>query len=779
MLELKNISKVYSSKSRVLVYALKDVNLKFGDKGCNVILGPSGCGKSTLLNIIGGLDEPTTGNLVYNSYDIKSKDYDIWRNDTIGFIFQDFNLIPDLTIYENLSIVCYNKSDVERKQLIHDALLSVGLENYEERYSYEMSGGQIQRVAIARALLKNSKILLADEPTGNLNKEMSVEIFSLLKELSKEKLVIIVTHNDDLAQKYADRIIKFEDGVVISDSNPNIETSSAEAYSPKIANRLANKLVFKLSLKNLFSKKLRYFISLISLVLLFTLLSISFAIVNFDRSYVDAKNIQSNDLERFYIYGYNNDDTELNFITANEILTQNPNITYIVNDEIESYQELLNMGYELYEGYNEISYEGIYILDKYLLTSLHLGEILYDVEGEQVVEKDFPLEELVNKYYFFNGMYFKIDGIIKSGFNEFNNGTTHSDAENEEFYFKTHSYIFSKSNSLYKKAKVQRCIVSTSENHAYELSVNSKKINRSMEFSHMQNNYSIFDDKNIYKYENIPTASNNEIYLSLDLYNHFFNEFSDVEYYLGDNYHFNPILQRKPTHIGDTISFKFDFGNNKIVEIPDLKVKGIIYNGYQYSIYTSYDICEKIYDTSKEYQIMVKTSSVENLYAFISNNCEKYNITTYYSYTRAINNFEDGLLLARLICLIIFIVLLVITLLISINSINQTIKSKDKENGILRSIGITIKDIKKIYYYQLVLMITIPFILSIIFSLFGVLLVDYLIVYEYSTKIQLLFFKLWYVPLILLIITIFNVIISSFSLRGALNKNTIDIIRQN
>ena len=779
MLELKNISKVYSSKSRVLAYALKDVNLKFGDKGCNVILGPSGCGKSTLLNIIGGLDEPTTGNLVYNSYDIKSKDYDIWRNDTIGFIFQDFNLIPDLTIYENLSIVCYNKSDVERKQLIHDALLSVGLENYEERYSYEMSGGQIQRVAIARALLKNSKILLADEPTGNLNKEMSVEIFSLLKELSKEKLVIIVTHNDDLAQKYADRIIKFEDGVVISDSNPNIETSSAEAYSPKIANRLANKLVFKLSLKNLFSKKLRYFISLISLVLLFTLLSISFAIVNFDRSYVDAKNIQSNDIERFYIYGYNNDDTELNFITANEILTQNPNITYIVNDEIESYQELLNMGYELYEGYNEISYEGIYILDKYLLTSLHLGEILYDVEGEQVVEKDFPLEELVNKYYFFNGMYFKIDGIIKSGFNEFNNGTTHSDAENEEFYFKTHSYIFSKSNSLYKKAKVQRCIVSTSENHAYELSVNSKKINRSMEFSHMQNNYSIFDDKNIYKYENIPTASNNEIYLSLDLYNYFFNEFSDVEYYLGDNYHFNPILQRKPTHIGDTISFKFDFGNNKIVEIPDLKVKGIIYNGYPYEIYTSYDICEKIYDTCKEYQIMVKTSSVENLYAFISNNCEKYNITTYYSYTRAINNFEDGLLLARLICLIIFIVLLVITLLISINSINQTIKSKDEENGILRSIGITIKDIKKIYYYQLVLMITIPFILSIIFSLFGVLLVDYLIVYEYSTKIQLLFFKLWYVPLILLIITIFNVIISSFSLRGALNKNTIDIIRQN
>ena len=333
MLELKNISKVYSSKSRVLVHALKDVNLTFGDKGCNVILGPSGCGKSTLLNIIGGLDEPTSGKLVYNSYNIKSKHYDVWRNDTIGFIFQDFNLIPDLTIYENLSIVCYNKSDAERKELIHDALLSVGLENYEARYSYEMSGGQIQRVAIARALLKNSKILLADEPTGNLNKEMSVEIFSLLKELSKEKLIIIVTHNDDLAQKYADRIIKFVDGVIVSDNNPNIETSNTEEYSPKIVNRLSNKLVFKISIKNLFTKKLRYFVSLISLVLLFTLLSISFSIVNFDRHYVDAKNIQSNEIERFYFQYFDSEDTRLSYLAANEIL-ENNKINYIINDEI-------------------------------------------------------------------------------------------------------------------------------------------------------------------------------------------------------------------------------------------------------------------------------------------------------------------------------------------------------------------------------------------------------------------------------------------------------------
>ena len=170
MLILKNINKVYNSKFKSKVTALKDINLYFSNNGCNVILGPSGCGKSTLLNIIGGLDEQASGNIIYNSYDIKAKDYDLWRNNIIGFIFQDFNLISDLTIYENLAIVCYDKSKDETDLMIHEVLCKVGLKNYENRYSYEMSGGEIQRVAIARALLKNSKILLADEPTGNLNK---------------------------------------------------------------------------------------------------------------------------------------------------------------------------------------------------------------------------------------------------------------------------------------------------------------------------------------------------------------------------------------------------------------------------------------------------------------------------------------------------------------------------------------------------------------------------------------------------------------------------------
>ena len=269
-----------------------------------------------------------------------------------------------------------------------------------------------------------------------------------------------------------------------------------------------------------------------------------------------------------------------------------------------------------------------------------------------------------------------------------------------------------------------------------------------------------------------------EIYVSLELYNLIFEEYSLVEYYLGDDYFLNPIIKRELSHIGEEISIKFDYGD-EMIEIPNLIVKGIIYDCVPYSIYVSKNVCEMLYDSTVEYSIMIKSSSVEDLYDFISYNCNKYNITAVHSYTNAITDYAEGLLLAQLICGIIFVVLLVITILISINSINQTIKSKDKENGILRSIGVSLIDIKKIYYYQLFLMILIPFLLSVLFSFVSINVVDYLIVFNYSTKIQLLYFKIWYIPVILLIIVVLNLFISSLSLISSLKKNTIEIIRQN
>ena len=223
MLELVNIKKDYKAGSGT-VTALKNINLKFEKNEFVSILGPSGCGKTTLLNIIGGLDSYTEGDLIINgtsTKEYKDKDWDAYRNRSIGFVFQSYNLIPHLTVLGNveLALTLCGLSPKERKEASLKALDRVGLSEQINKKPNQLSGGQMQRVAIARALVNNPDIILADEPTGALDSETSKQVMELLKEVSKERLVIMVTHNDTLADKYSSRIIRLLDGEIISSEN--------------------------------------------------------------------------------------------------------------------------------------------------------------------------------------------------------------------------------------------------------------------------------------------------------------------------------------------------------------------------------------------------------------------------------------------------------------------------------------------------------------------------------------------------------------------------------
>ena len=224
MLELKDIRKQYGEGESV-VHALSGVSLKFRENEFVSILGASGCGKTTLLNIVGGLDRYTSGDLVINGKSTKNfedSDWDTYRNHSIGFVFQSYNLIPHQTVLSNveLALTLSGVSKAERRQRAKEALEKVGLGDQLHKRPNQMSGGQMQRVAIARALVNNPDILLADEPTGALDTTTSVQIMDLLKEVAREKLVIMVTHNPDLAVEYSTRIVRLSDGAVIDDSNP-------------------------------------------------------------------------------------------------------------------------------------------------------------------------------------------------------------------------------------------------------------------------------------------------------------------------------------------------------------------------------------------------------------------------------------------------------------------------------------------------------------------------------------------------------------------------------
>lgn len=263
MLELKNITKDYLSGSDT-VHALRGISVKFRRSEFVSVLGPSGCGKTTLLNIIGGLDRYTQGDLVINGTSTKQyrdRNWDSYRNHSVGFVFQSYNLIPHQTVLANveLALTLSGVSKRERRARAIEVLRQVGLGDQLRKRPNEMSGGQMQRVAIARALINNPSILLADEPTGALDSETSVQIMELLKEVAKDRLVIMVTHNPELAAQYSTRIIRLLDGSVVDDTMPFDGSDPADS-APKTAEGKTSMSFWTalgLSFRNLMTKKAR------------------------------------------------------------------------------------------------------------------------------------------------------------------------------------------------------------------------------------------------------------------------------------------------------------------------------------------------------------------------------------------------------------------------------------------------------------------------------------------------------------------------------------------
>ena len=266
MLELKNIKKDYIT-SDTKVTALKEINIDFRENEFVSILGPSGCGKTTLLNIIGGLDDYTKGDLIINgrsTKEYKDSDWDTYRNHNIGFVFQSYNLIPHQTVLSNveLALTLSGVSPQERRKRAIKVLEEVGLKDQINKKPNQLSGGQMQRVAIARALVNDPDILLADEPTGALDSKTSIQIMEILKKISKNKLIIMVTHNPELAEKYSSRIIKLLDGNIISDSNPYKHKEQEEQkFVTKGKKSMSLLTALSLSLNNLMTKKGRTFLT--------------------------------------------------------------------------------------------------------------------------------------------------------------------------------------------------------------------------------------------------------------------------------------------------------------------------------------------------------------------------------------------------------------------------------------------------------------------------------------------------------------------------------------
>lgn len=316
-MKITNLSKTYRPKNLIPVKALKSVNFSLADNGMVFFLGKSGSGKSTLLNVLSGLDNADTGSSIEvsgkNLCKLTKSELDDYRNTCCGFVFQEYNLISELNVEENIALAIQLQGQTDTENRVKEVLTQVELDGYEKRKVTELSGGQKQRIAIARALIKNPDIIFADEPTGALDKSNGENIMTLLKELSKDKLVIVVSHDRDYATTFGDRIIELEDGVIINDSATNTlcnsENTSRKEWKKS---KLPLKPALKIGCSNFKRHPIRLIITLIMSIITFSLfgLSINIALMNPYKSFIDA--VYEKNLNYTAIYKYQKFENDYN-----------------------------------------------------------------------------------------------------------------------------------------------------------------------------------------------------------------------------------------------------------------------------------------------------------------------------------------------------------------------------------------------------------------------------------------------------------------------------------
>lgn len=439
MLELKNIKKDYKVADSY-INVLKGISLTFRNNEFVSILGPSGCGKTTMLNIIGGLDKYTQGDLIINGKSTKEyndRDYDTYRNHEIGFVFQSYNLIPHQTILKNVELALSIGGILkkERKQKAIEALTRVGLLDHINKKPNQLSGGQCQRVSIARALVNNPNIIMADEPTGALDSETSIQVMELLKEIAKDRLVIMVTHNAELANRYSTRIVKMLDGKIIDDSNPVSEKEKEELLKgikekedklslkeKKLEEKRSSLSLFStlaLSWSNLKTKKKRTFITSLACSIGIIGISVILSVSSGMSSYVNKLQEDSSSSNYIYISNSSSNLMEFNSNNIDNVgLTKYPaDATGIYpykeeNQNNSSTKQTLSSDYINYleKNINGTSEETNLVLGISYTRNIDINLITKKSNGEYSIIDDSYFNELLN-----NNDYLKTQYTILSG----------------------------------------------------------------------------------------------------------------------------------------------------------------------------------------------------------------------------------------------------------------------------------------------------------------------------------------------------------------------------
>lgn len=769
MIVLKNVNKTYSTKEKGKVRALLDINISFPEKGLCLILGKSGSGKTTLLNILGGLDNKYSGDFYICNKKIKEvKEYDKFRKDYVSFVFQDFNLIDDLTVEDNL-LLGYRFSSDKYYKKVSDVLNIVGLKGYEKRYPKELSGGEQQRIAVARALIKDSKILLADEPTGNLDKENSEEIYNLLKEISKEKLVILVSHNIDLGLKYADYIVELKKGEIVSN---NIVDNNLEnvVYRESKSKVISNKMALNLCLHELTYKKIKIFLTIFLMVLCFSMLAFTVSIFQYNHCDPHYHLIKSQDYEYFKISNVDyNIQQELENKNIENIVINNGALSCL---NFMSKNEAEENGFRFYDSSDtlELSTEVYYISDSYLKQLFYLNSnALIDGESVKLNFEDFQLDDVIGEKIEIFGYEKKCGGIYYSPYN----ATNDMYIQNDEFDMLEHY----ENNMFSSYIQHSSLFVGKSKNDDIDIQIstfsNTVSLGDQLDTSNLNNAVLLDFEGNIEVCKNpsnIDLIQNDEIYISLATYNKLFNTYYSKKYLIDVDIDINqlgePIVNYScnyvPDKLNSIITINVSNTNNiQIGSLKNMKIKGIIFTENQllYNVNSdsqfvglSLDNTFEFNKMTKRFDLWVKTSTIENLSIFLYDLYQNYDIDFETPISEYILDFENTLSQLKLAMILTCVTLILIVIVMESLLLSGQVLNRKKEIGIFKALGARNIDIIKIYLYEIIL-ISIPvIILSILFSIIIINMMNSGFVSNTNSEFVFIYYKYTNIPISILLI---------------------------
>ena len=749
MIVLNNLSKTYVSQTNQEVKALQDVNFCLPNRGMVFILGKSGSGKSTLLNLLGGLDSATSGEIVVDGVSMKNfkqTDYDGYRNGYVGFIFQEYNLLDEFNVKDNVALALQlSKGDGIDGKVV-DALRQVELnEDYLLRRVGEMSGGEKQRVAIARSIVKDSKMILADEPTGNLDSATGESIWNILKKLSESKLVVVVSHDRESAEKYADRVIEIADGRVIADSGTqDAEEAVAQPFEPQ-HKRLSLRVSLKMGVNSMFQRKAKAVsIALLSLfclvILLFCQMFVCFTPEKTVERFIKRNGAPYFTVKQQYVNEYGQ---QINAFLQGATLKQiSQNSAYVVDGVVENKQQLLDFGFTFVGNAMELDDDSYYVT-KYYLETVAYRNYGYYLDGDEKVllDKSHTAEFLVGKRVYMDGLMTVGDGM--------NVSTLAGVVDTDGIAEVTVNLIppcFTTGN-FNNRPFVSRYTINDEPSKSVAVQFGDAVCNQEMAIilgalpSRTSEGGIITKDSKVgepLKQAEEVALADDEIILTYELFEKLFIAKGKSAYTDWQQ------ITQIPEQLGEVFSLKLcdPTSGEAFAEIGEYKLAGISLDHYVNNRGEEYTPSEGLTIGAgrqvmirlsrfmqKEREVLIKTSSVKDVSRFLKklrNDHACYVAHAGYVLPQegeelsAVDcadfaySFEDGTQLLAIIFAAIGAVLLVIFVLMVVNLITFSITDRKREIGILSALGTPNGDVIKIFLFETLLISVVTFAISLV-----------------------------------------------------------------